>query len=39
MVDRAALGLAPGVYSIAVASHSAVSGTFNNIAVVRVILP
>jgi len=39
MVDRAALGLAPGVYSIAVASHSAVSATFNNIAVVRVALP
>src|SRR5206468_7224026 len=37
-VDRAALGLAPGVYNIAVASHSAVSGTFNNIAVVRVTL-
>jgi hypothetical protein len=38
LVDRAAAGLAPGVYSIAVASHSQVSGSFNNIAVVRVIL-
>jgi hypothetical protein len=37
-VDRAALGLAPGVYNIAVSSHSAVSGTFNNIAVVRVTI-
>ena len=37
-VDRAALGLAPGVYNIAVVSHSAVSGTFNNVAVVRVTL-
>jgi hypothetical protein len=38
LVDRAALGLAPGVYSIAVISHSQVSGSFNNLAVVRVIL-
>jgi hypothetical protein len=37
-VDRSALGLTPGVYSIAVASHSQVTGTFNNIAVVRVTL-
>jgi hypothetical protein len=38
IVDRVALGLAPGVYNIAVVSHSAVSGTFNNVAVVRVTL-
>jgi hypothetical protein len=37
-VDRSALGLTPGVYNIAVVSHSAVSGTFNNVAVVRVTL-
>jgi hypothetical protein len=37
-VDRAALGLTPGVYSIAVISHSTVSGSFNNLAVVRVTL-
>ncbi len=38
IVDRATLGLAPGVYNIAVVSHSVVSGTFNNVAVVRVTL-
>jgi hypothetical protein len=37
-VNRGALGLGPGVYSIGVVSHSAVSGTFNNTAVVRVTL-
>lgn len=30
--------LAPGVYNIAVVAHSAVSGTFNNVAVMRVTL-
>jgi len=38
LVDRAALGLAPGLYGIVVHSHSAVSGTFNNDAVVWVTL-
>lgn len=38
VVDRAALGLTPGVYDIAVHSHSSVSGTFNNVAVVRITL-
>jgi hypothetical protein len=38
IVDRAVRGLAPGVYNIAVVSHSVVSGTFNNVAVVRVTL-
>jgi hypothetical protein len=38
IVDRAARGLAPGVYNIAVVSHSVISGTFNNVAVVRVTL-
>jgi hypothetical protein len=38
IVDRAAVGLAPGVYNIAVVSHSVVSGTFNNVAVIRVTL-
>jgi len=37
-VSRAALGLAPGAYNIAVIAHSAVTGTFNNLAVVRVTL-
>jgi hypothetical protein len=37
-VDRAARGLTPGVYSIVVFSHSTVTGTFNNAAVVRVTL-
>jgi N-acetylneuraminic acid mutarotase len=37
-VDRNALGLTDGVYNIAVASHSQVTGTFNAIAVVRVML-
>ncbi len=37
-VNRGALGLGPGVYSIGVVSHSAVSGAFNNTAVVRVTL-
>jgi hypothetical protein len=32
------LELTPGVYSIGVVSHSAVSGTFNNTAVVRITL-
>jgi hypothetical protein len=36
-VNRTALGLTPGVYNIAVHSHST-SGTFNNLAVVRVTL-
>jgi hypothetical protein len=36
-VSRAAAGLTPGVYSIVVHSHST-SGTFNNLAVVRVTL-
>jgi hypothetical protein len=30
--------LAPGVYNIAVVAHSVVTGTFNNVAVVRVTL-
>ena len=38
IVNRAALGLTPGVYSIAVHAHSSVSNSFNNIAVVRVTL-
>jgi hypothetical protein len=37
-VDRSALGLATGVYNIAVHSHSTVSNTFNNVTVVRVTL-
>jgi len=37
-VDRAAAGLAPGVYLIAVISHSVVTGAFNTVAVVRVTL-
>jgi hypothetical protein len=37
-VDRVSLELTPGVYSIGVVSHSAVSGTFNNTAVVRITL-
>jgi hypothetical protein len=37
-VSRSAIGLAPGVYNIAVIAHSAVTGTFNNLAVVRVTL-
>jgi N-acetylneuraminic acid mutarotase len=37
-VDRATLGLTPGVYIIAVHSHSTVTNTFNNVAVVRVTL-
>ncbi len=37
-VNRGALGLGPGVYNIAVVSHSSVSGTFTNTAVVRVTL-
>jgi len=37
-VDRSALGLAPGAYNIVVHAHSTVAGTFNNAAVVRVIL-
>ena len=38
IVDRAALGLVPGVYNIAVHAHSTVSGTFTSVAVVRVTL-
>jgi hypothetical protein len=34
-VDRAAVGMTPGVYSIVVHSHST-NGSFNNLAVVRV---
>ncbi len=37
-VSRSAIGLAPGVYNIAVIAHSAVSNTFNNVAVIRVTL-
>jgi len=37
-VDRIALGLAPGPYNIVVHSHSTVTGTFNNLAIVRVTL-
>ena len=37
-IDRAAAGLAPGVYNIVVHSHSTVTGTFNNVALVRVRL-
>jgi hypothetical protein len=37
-IDRSALGLAPGPYNIVVHSHSTVSGTFNNAAIVRVTL-
>jgi hypothetical protein len=37
-VDRSALGLANGVYGIVVFSHSTVTGTFNNLAIVRVTL-
>ena len=38
IVERAALGLAPGVYNLIVNSHGSVSGTFNRIALVRVTL-
>jgi N-acetylneuraminic acid mutarotase len=38
VVDRAALGLAPGVYNLVVHSHSTVTGSFNNVALVRVTL-
>jgi hypothetical protein len=38
LVDRAAVGLANGAYSIVVHSHSTVTNTFTNAAVVRVIL-
>jgi hypothetical protein len=37
-VDRSALGLAPGPYNIVAHSHSTVTGTFNNAAIVRVTL-
>ena len=37
-VDRAATGLAPGVYNIVVHSHSTVTGAFNNVALVQVTL-
>jgi hypothetical protein len=37
-ISRSAAGLAPGVYNIAVIAHSAVSNTFNNVAVLRVTL-
>jgi hypothetical protein len=37
-VDRAARGLTNGPYNIVVFSHSTVTGTFNNLAVVRVTL-
>jgi N-acetylneuraminic acid mutarotase len=37
-VDRSALGLPTGPYNIVVHSHSTVTGTFNNAAVVRVTL-
>jgi hypothetical protein len=37
-VDRSALGLTPGVYSIVVHSHSTVTNSFNNLTVVRVTL-
>lgn len=37
-IDRAALGLAPGVYNLVVHSHSTVTGSFNNVALVRVKL-
>jgi Kelch motif len=37
-VIRADMGLIPGVYLIAVHSHSSVTGTFNTVAVVRVTL-
>jgi Lamin Tail Domain/Polysaccharide lyase family 4, domain II len=38
VVDRASAGLTPGVYNIAVLTHSTATDTFNNWAVVRVIL-
>jgi hypothetical protein len=37
-VNRSALGLTNGPYNIVVHSHSRVTGTFNNVAVVRVTL-
>jgi hypothetical protein len=37
-VDGRSLGLVPGNYDIAVWAHSAATNTFNNIAVVRVII-
>jgi hypothetical protein len=37
-VDRAGLGLGPGAYNIVVHAHSTATGTFNNAAIVRVIL-
>ena len=37
-VSRASAGLAPGVYDIVVHSHSSATGTFNNVALVRVTL-
>ena len=38
VVSRAASGLSPGVYNIVVHSHSAATGSFNNVALVRVTL-
>jgi hypothetical protein len=37
-VDRNALGLTPGVYNVVVWTHSSVSNSFNNVALVRVTL-
>jgi len=37
-ISRAGAGLAPGVYNIVVHAHSAVSGAFNNVALVRLTL-
>jgi len=37
-VSRAAVGMGPGVYGIVVHAHSSATGTFNNFAVVRVVV-
>ena len=37
-VDTASTGLTPGVYNIAVWARSAVDGTFNNVAMVRITI-
>ncbi len=37
-VDGNALGLTPGIYDVAVWAHSSATGTFNNVAVVRIHL-
>jgi hypothetical protein len=38
IVDRAAMGLGTGEYNIVPIAHSTATGTYNNLAIVRVIL-